>query len=66
MQTNIQVNANLYKVPKKAITENSEFSYFLLTQINPICCKYIFQRWQRQHCRFQFLILAFNFNFNKG
>ena len=49
-------------VPKKAITEDSKFSYCLLTWMNPTYWKYTLQRWQGQPCRIQFLVLALNSN----
>ena len=36
-------------VPKKAIAENSKFSYYLLTSMNTLCCKYTLQRRQGQY-----------------
>ena len=46
-------------MPKKAITKDSKFSYYLSTSMNPTCCKYTLQRRQGQHCGFQFYLKEF-------
>ena len=46
--------------PKKAIRENSNLLYCLLTEMNRTYFKYTWQRQQGQHCGFQFLILILN------